>query len=46
MPEERREWTLDDPVMNRAEKTRKVLKGLEYMFKKRVFTMLALSCFL
>jgi hypothetical protein len=46
MPEERREWTLDDPVMNRAEKTRKVLKGLEYTFKKRVFTMLALSCFL
>jgi hypothetical protein len=46
MPEERWEWMLDDPVMNRAKKTRKVLKGLEYTLKKCVFTMLTLSCFL
>jgi hypothetical protein len=43
MPEESREWTLGDLVMKRAEKTRQVLKGLEYTFLQRVFTMLALS---
>ena len=46
MPEERWEWMLDDPVMNRAKKTRQVLKGLEYTLNKCVFTMLALSYFL
>jgi hypothetical protein len=44
--EEGREWTLDDPVMKRAERTRDVLKGLEYTLKKRVFTMLPIRYFL
>ena len=41
--EESREWTVGDLVMKRAEKTRQVLKGLEYMYLQWVFTMLALS---
>jgi hypothetical protein len=40
--EEVREWTLDDPVMKRAERTREVLKGVEYTLKKRVFKILAI----
>jgi len=37
---------MDNLGMKRAEKTREVLKGLKYMLKKRVFTMLAISYFL
>jgi hypothetical protein len=37
---------MDDPGMKRAEKTRELLKGLEYTLKKRVFTMLTISYFL
>ena len=37
---------MDDLGMKRAEKTREVLKGLEYTLKKRVFTMLAIGYFL
>ena len=32
------EWMLNDLVMKTAERTWKVLKGLEYMLKKCVFT--------
>ena len=37
---------MDNPGMKRAKKTREVLKGLEYMLKKHVFTMLTISYFL
>jgi hypothetical protein len=37
---------MDDPGLKRAEKTREVLKGLEYTLKKCIFTMLTISYFL
>jgi len=36
------EWRLEDLVMRRAKRVWEVLKGLEYMLKKCVFTMLAI----
>jgi hypothetical protein len=42
MPEEGREWMLDDLVMKRAGRTRDMLKGVEYTLKKCVFTILTI----